>query len=94
MLNMTYEDGAFDVCLDKATIDALMADDSAEVNKMADDMLVEMNRVVKEGKSVCMSACYLRAQYIINGLLYNLLPPLLPYILPLDRPLLTLCLLP
>lgn len=56
VLNMSFEDAAFDVVLDKATLDALLTEDTPEVLAQGRQMASEIERVLRPGgRLVCIS---------------------------------------
>jgi spermidine synthase len=66
MLNMSYENASLDIVFDKATMDALMADDGPESNRDADKLLSEVDRVLKSGgRYICIT---LLQSHILNKL--------------------------
>ncbi|XP_049834606.1 eEF1A lysine and N-terminal methyltransferase homolog [Schistocerca gregaria] len=55
-LHMTFDDNEFSVVLDKGTLDALMPDNSEEVQKRIDKLFSEIDRVLRMGgRYVCVS---------------------------------------
>jgi ubiquinone/menaquinone biosynthesis C-methylase UbiE len=67
MLNMDFDDGDFEVVLDKGTLDALMSDTSEKVFEEADRMFAEIDRVLKtSGRYICIS---LAQDHILSKLL-------------------------
>ena len=68
MLDMQFDDGRFDACVDKGTLDALMSGDPNEkVNEDADRLFNEVDRVLKVGgRYVCIS---LAQDHILDKLL-------------------------
>ena len=58
------------VVLDKATFDALVADDSATSMKMADSICGEVDRVLKYGgRYICIT---LAQKHVLNQLVQNM----------------------
>nr|XP_002732920.2 PREDICTED: methyltransferase-like protein 13-like [Saccoglossus kowalevskii] len=56
MLNMEYTDSEFNVVLDKGTLDALMTDDTPDVQEQVNKMFAEINRILKiGGRYICIS---------------------------------------
>jgi len=56
MLNMEFDNGDFDVVVDKGTFDALMSDESELVLEQADNFFNEIDRVLKVGgRYMCIS---------------------------------------
>ncbi|XP_023224128.1 methyltransferase-like protein 13 [Centruroides sculpturatus] len=56
MLQMTFDDEEFSVVLDKGTLDALLSEDTEEVNRRAEAMFSEIKRVLRPcGRYICVS---------------------------------------
>lgn len=67
MLQMTFDNEEFSVVLDKGTLDALMSEDTEEVNRKAEKLFSEIKRVLRPcGRYICIS---LLQDFILKKLL-------------------------
>ena len=58
LFQLDYEDGSFNVVLDKGTLDALLPDTSEVTVETVDAMFAEIVRVLRVGgRYVCISLC-------------------------------------
>ncbi|XP_065195073.1 eEF1A lysine and N-terminal methyltransferase-like, partial [Sycon ciliatum] len=56
MRELTFDDGHFDCVLDKATLDAIMAEDNADISRDVTAIFDEITRVLKAGgRYICVS---------------------------------------
>ena len=64
---MSYEEGEFNVVIDKGTLDAIFVDDSVPVVSDVEKMFTEISRVLRlGGRYICIS---LLQEHIINKVL-------------------------
>lgn len=67
VFQLTFEDGAFAVVVDKGTLDALLVDKSEEVAERINKMFSEIERVLRNGgRYLCFS---LLQEHVLHKLL-------------------------